>query len=117
MVIKDSIFPWLLFLIALVNLLRNLINYLIPDMASNEFRNMVVNLGAAIDQIPVTKAVVIRTTNTQPGTSPRLLPFVINNFSEIAFSNNHSIFLYILFTPLYLRRTDLNKLYYFLKLN
>jgi hypothetical protein len=32
----------------------------------------VVSFGAAIDQIPVTKAVVIKTTNTQPGTSPRL---------------------------------------------
>jgi hypothetical protein len=31
-----------------------------------------VSFGAAIDQIPVTKAVVIKTTNTQPGTSPRL---------------------------------------------
>ena len=97
MVIKDSIFPRLLFHITLVNLLRNLINYLIPDMASNEFRNMVVNLGAAIDQMPVTKAVVIRTTNTHPGTSPRLLPFVINNFSEIAFSNNQSTFLALLY--------------------
>ena len=86
-------------------------------MASNEFRNMDVNLGAAIDQIPVTKAVVISTTNTHPGTSPRLLPFVINNLNEMAFSNNQSIFLDILFTPIDLRRTDLHKLYYFLKLN
>jgi hypothetical protein len=58
--------------------LRNIffmdIAHLIPDMASSEFLNIAVNLGAAIDQIPVTNAVVIRTTNTHPGTSPLLLP-------------------------------------------
>jgi hypothetical protein len=48
-------------------------NYLIPPIASKELRKIVVSFGAAIDQIPVTKAVVINTTNTQPGTSPRLL--------------------------------------------
>jgi hypothetical protein len=48
-------------------------NYLIPPIASKELRKIVVSFGAAIDQIPVTKAVVIKTTNTQPGTSPRLL--------------------------------------------
>jgi hypothetical protein len=37
-------------------------------------RKIVVNLGAAIDQMPVTKAVVIKTTKTQPGTSPLLDP-------------------------------------------
>jgi hypothetical protein len=52
---------------------KSLRNYLIPPIASKELRNIVVNFGAAIDQIPVTKAVVIKTTNTQPGTSPRLL--------------------------------------------
>jgi len=49
-------------------------NYLIPPIASNELRKIVVSLGAAIDQIPVTKAVVIKTTKTQPGTSPLLDP-------------------------------------------
>jgi hypothetical protein len=48
------------------------IAHLIPDMASSEFLNIAVNLGAAIDHIPVTNAVVIRTTNTHPGTSPLL---------------------------------------------
>jgi hypothetical protein len=52
---------------------KSLRNYLIPPIASNELRKIVVSFGAAIDQIPVTKAVVIKTTNTQPGTSPRLL--------------------------------------------
>ena len=56
---------------------NSLRNYLIPPIASNELRKIVVSLGAAIDQIPVTNAVVIKTTNTQPGTSPRL-SFLIN---------------------------------------
>jgi hypothetical protein len=51
---------------------NSLRNYLIPPIASKELRKIVVSFGAAIDQIPVTKAVVIKTTNTQPGTSPRL---------------------------------------------
>jgi hypothetical protein len=65
-VIKDSTDPRLL-------LNKSLRNYLIPPIASKELRKIVVSFGAAIDQIPVTKAVVIKTTNTQPGTSPRLL--------------------------------------------
>ena len=65
-VIKDSTDPRLL-----PN--KSLRNYLIPPIASKELRKIVVSFGAAIDQIPVTKAVVIKTTNTQPGTSPRLL--------------------------------------------
>ena len=52
---------------------KNLRNYLIPPIASKELRKIVVSFGAAIDQIPVTKAVVIKTTSTQPGTSPLLL--------------------------------------------
>ena len=63
---KDSTDPR-----SLVN--KSLRNYLIPPIASKELRKIVVSFGAAIDQIPVTKAVVIKTTNTQPGTSPRLL--------------------------------------------
>ena len=69
-VIKDSTDPRFL-----AN--KSLRNYLIPPIASNELRKIVVSLGAAIDQIPVTNAVVIKTTNTQPGTSPRL-SFLIN---------------------------------------
>ena len=65
-VMKDSTDPRLL-----PN--KSLRNYLIPPIASKELRKIVVSFGAAIDQIPVTKAVVIKTTNTQPGTSPRLL--------------------------------------------
>jgi predicted metallopeptidase len=49
-------------------------NYLIPPIASRELRNIVVSLGAAIDHIPVTNAVVIKTTKTHPGTSARLFP-------------------------------------------
>ena len=60
---------------------KSLRNYLIPPIASKELRKIVVSFGAAIDQIPVTKAVVIRTTNTQPGTSPRLF-LVITLFKE-----------------------------------
>ena len=55
---------------------NSLRNYLIPPIASNELRKIVVSFGAAIDQMPVTKAVVISTTNTQPGTSPRLLVLI-----------------------------------------
>ena len=51
---------------------KNLRNYLIPPIASKELRKIVVSFGAAIDQIPVTRAVVIKTTTTQPGTSARL---------------------------------------------
>jgi len=65
-VIKDSTDPRLL-------LNKSLRNYLIPPIASKELRKIVVSFGAAIDQIPVTKAVVIKTTNTHPGTAPRLL--------------------------------------------
>jgi hypothetical protein len=66
-VMKDSTDPR-----SLVN--KSLRNYLIPPIASKELRKIVVSFGAAIDQIPVTRAVVIKTTNTHPGTSPLLLP-------------------------------------------
>ena len=55
---------------------KNLRNYLIPPIASKELRKIVVSFGAAIDQMPVTKAVVIKTTNTQPGTSARLFDLI-----------------------------------------
>lgn len=55
---------------------KNLRNYLIPPIASKELRKIVVSFGAAIDQMPVTKAVVISTTNTQPGTSARLFDLI-----------------------------------------
>jgi hypothetical protein len=55
---------------------KNLRNYLIPPIASKELRKIVVSFGAAIDQIPVTRAVVIKTTNTQPGTSARLFDLI-----------------------------------------
>jgi hypothetical protein len=41
-----------------------------PFMASSEFLRMLVKRGAAMVHIAVTKPVVIRTTSTQPGTSP-----------------------------------------------
>ena len=80
---KDSILP-------LLSPLRKpilLYNYLIPAMASSEFLRIIVNFGAATDQIPVTSAVVIRTTKTQPGTSPLLSPIR-------AFRDFNDIFLY-----------------------
>ena len=55
---------------------KKLRNYLIPPIASKELRKIVVSFGAAIDQIPVTRAVVIKTTNTQPGTSARLFDLI-----------------------------------------
>jgi len=54
--------------------LSRLRNYLMPPIASRELRNIVVSLGAAMDHIPVTNAVVIKTTKTQPGTSALLFP-------------------------------------------
>ncbi len=68
---------------------NSLRNYLIPPIASNELRKIVVSLGAAIDQIPVTNAVVIKTTNTQPGTSPRL-SFLIN-VAALDFKNRFNL--------------------------
>ena len=55
---------------------KNLRNYLIPPIASKELRKIVVSFGAAIDQIPVTRAVVIKTTKTQPGTSALLFDLI-----------------------------------------
>ena len=69
---KDSTDPRFLWLMWLRN-------YLIPPIASKELRNIVVSLGAAIDQMPVTNAVVIRTTRTHPGTSPLLFPLYKSN--------------------------------------
>ena len=40
-------------------------------MLSSEFFKILESLGCATVQMPVTNPVVIRTTNTQPGTSPR----------------------------------------------
>lgn len=40
-------------------------------MESKEFFNIAVRRGAAIVHIAVTSPVVIRTTNTHPGMSPR----------------------------------------------
>jgi len=40
-------------------------------MLSSEFFRMLESRGWATVQIPVTKPVVIKTTKTQPGTSPR----------------------------------------------
>ena len=47
------------------------VHYRIPFMESKEFFRIAVKRGAAMVQIAVTSPVVIRTTNTQPGTSPR----------------------------------------------
>ena len=68
---------------------NSLRNYLIPPIASNELRKIVVSLGAAIDQIPVTNAVVIKTTNTQPGTSPRLS--FLRNIAAFDFKNRFNL--------------------------
>jgi hypothetical protein len=45
--------------------------YRIPFIASREFFKIAESRGAAIVHIAVTNPVVIKTTNTQPGTSPR----------------------------------------------
>jgi hypothetical protein len=42
-----------------------------PFMLSNEFFRILDSRGCATVQMPVTNPVVIRTTKTQPGTSPR----------------------------------------------
>jgi len=69
---------------------KNLRNYLIPPIASKELRKIVVSFGAAIDQIPVTKAVVIKTTRTHPGTSARLLDLINFLNTYIKYKDNLS---------------------------
>jgi hypothetical protein len=95
-VIKDSTDPRFL-----AN--KSLRNYLIPPIASKELRKIVVSFGAAIDQIPVTKAVVIKTTNTQPGTSPRLF-LVIALIREDLIKRNRLIsFVFIILQNLFFK--------------
>jgi hypothetical protein len=95
-VIKDSTDPRVL-----AN--KSLRNYLIPPIASKELRKIVVSFGAAIDQIPVTKAVVIKTTNTQPGTSPRLF-LVMTLLSEDLIKRNRLIsFVFIILQNLFFK--------------
>ncbi len=53
-------------------------------MASSEFFRIEVNRGAAIVQIAVTSPVVISTTSTQPGTSPRSEDIGTNNLLLIS---------------------------------
>ena len=78
---------------------KSLRNYLIPPIASKELRKIVVSFGAAIDQIPVTKAVVIKTTNTQPGTSPWLSDFkkflIVSLIKITIFKKYTLIFIYL----------------------
>jgi hypothetical protein len=82
---------------------KSLRNYLIPPIASKELRKIVVSFGAAIDQIPVTKAVVIKTTNTQPGTSPRLF-LVIALLREDLINRNRLIsFVFIILQNLFFK--------------
>jgi hypothetical protein len=95
-VIKDSTDPRVL-----PN--KSLRNYLIPPIASKELRKIMVSFGAAIDQIPVTKAVVIKTTNTQPGTSPRLF-LVIALLREDLIKRNRLIsFVFIILQNLFFK--------------
>ena len=95
-VIKDSTDPRFL-----AN--KSLRNYLIPPIASKELRKIVVSFGAAIDQIPVTKSVVIKTTNTQPGTSPRLF-LVIALLREDLIKRNRLIsFVFIILQNLFFK--------------
>jgi len=95
-VIKDSTDPRVL-----PN--KSLRNYLIPPIASKELRKIVVSFGAAIDQIPVTKAVVIKTTNTQPGTSPRLF-LVMTLLREDLIKRNRLIsFVFIILQNLFFK--------------
>jgi hypothetical protein len=93
-VIKDSTDPRVL-----PN--KSLRNYLIPPIASKELRKIVVSFGAAIDQIPVTKAVVIKTTNTQPGTSPRLLLVMALLREDLIKRNRLNSFVFIILQNLF----------------
>ena len=97
-VMKDSTDPR-----SLVN--KSLRNYLIPPIASKELRKIVVSFGAAIDQIPVTRAVVIKTTNTHPGTSPLLLPWSIRFKLELRkrfnFISDKFIFIWLQISKLF----------------
>ena len=97
-VIKDSTDPRFL-----AN--KSLRNYLIPPIASKELRKIVVSFGAAIDQIPVTKAVVIKTTNTHPGTSPLLLTlsnrFILELRRRFNFLSDKFIFIWLQISNLF----------------
>jgi len=95
-VIKDSTDPRVL-----PN--KSLRNYLIPPIASKELRKIVVSFGAAIDQIPVTKAVVIKTTNTQPGTSPRLFLVIALLRKDLIKRNRLISFVFIILQNLFFK--------------
>ena len=95
-VIKDSTDPRFL-----AN--KSLRNYLIPPIASKELRKIVVSFGAAIDQIPVTKAVVIKTTNTQPGTSPRLFLVMALLREDLTKRNRLISFVFIILQNLFFK--------------
>jgi hypothetical protein len=95
-VIKDSTDPRFL-----AN--KSLRNYLIPPIASKELRKIVVSFGAAIDQIPVTKAVVIKTTNTQPGTSPRLFLVIVLLREDFIKRNRLISFVFIILQNLFFK--------------
>jgi hypothetical protein len=95
-VIKDSTDPRFL-----AN--KSLRNYLIPPIASKELRKIVVSFGAAIDQIPVTKAVVIKTTNTQPGTSPRLFLVIVLLREDLIKRNRLISFVFIILQNLFFK--------------
>ena len=82
---------------------KSLRNYLIPPIASKELRKIVVSFGAAIDQIPVTKAVVIKTTNTQPGTSPRLFLVMALLREDLTKRNRLISFVFIILQNLFFK--------------
>jgi len=82
---------------------KSLRNYLIPPIASKELRKIVVSFGAAIDQIPVTKAVVIKTTNTQPGTSPRLFLVIALLRKDLIKRNRLISFVFIILQNLFFK--------------
>ena len=82
---------------------KSLRNYLIPPIASKELRKIVVSFGAAIDQIPVTKAVVIKTTNTQPGTSPRLFLVIALLRKDLINRNRLISFVFIILQNLFFK--------------
>jgi hypothetical protein len=62
-----------------------------PFIASSELRRIAVSRGAAIVQIAVTSPVVINTTKTQPGTSPRWSATALNALELLTRSNRREM--------------------------
>jgi len=86
--------------------------YLTPFIEFNELFRMLVKFGLAIAHSAVTKPVVIKTTNTQPGTSPRSS---LNSSLTLCFKNKPILMLALVM--LFIFVTSLFSVFYILLLS